>query len=84
MFKVSNGNGVHWVGRFNDLVYLIENLITSCLIKAALVVEIEEVMDTCEESLGIEAWQFESLNLCHGSKGPWLEVSSMLLVQHKY
>jgi hypothetical protein len=21
---------------------------------------------------------------CHGSKGPWLKVSSMLLVQHKY
>jgi hypothetical protein len=30
---------------------------------------------TGEEPLGIKAWQGESLNLCHSSKGPWLEVS---------
>jgi hypothetical protein len=29
-----------------------------------------------EEPLCIKAWQGESLNLCHSSKGPWLEVSS--------
>jgi hypothetical protein len=39
---------------------------------------------TGEEPLCIKAWQGESLNLCHGSKGPWLKVSSVLLVQHKY
>jgi hypothetical protein len=32
-------------------------------------------MYTGEEPLGIKAWQGESLNLCHGSKGPWLKVS---------
>jgi hypothetical protein len=32
-------------------------------------------MHTIEEPLGIKARQDESLNLCHGSKGPWLEVS---------
>jgi hypothetical protein len=32
-------------------------------------------MYTGEEPLRIKAWQGESLNLCHGSKGPWLEVS---------
>jgi hypothetical protein len=32
-------------------------------------------MYTGEEPLGVEAQQGESLNLCHGSKGPWLEVS---------
>jgi hypothetical protein len=31
---------------------------------------------TGEEPLRIKAWQGESLNLCHGSKGPWLKVSS--------
>jgi hypothetical protein len=32
-------------------------------------------MYTGEEPLGIKARQGESLNLCHGSKGPWLKVS---------
>jgi hypothetical protein len=58
MFKIFNSNGVYWVGCFNDLIYSIENLITGCLIKASLVVEVEEIMDTGEESLGIEARQF--------------------------
>jgi hypothetical protein len=58
VFKVFNGNSIHWVGGFNDLVYSIKNLIASCLIKASLVVEIEEVVDASEESLGIEARQF--------------------------
>jgi hypothetical protein len=31
---------------------------------------------TGEEPLRIKARQGESLNLCHSSKGPWLEVSS--------
>jgi hypothetical protein len=39
---------------------------------------------TSEEPLCVKAQQGESLNLCHGSKGLWLKVSSMLLVQHKY
>jgi hypothetical protein len=30
---------------------------------------------TGEEPLCVEAWQGESLNLCHSSKGPWLKVS---------
>jgi hypothetical protein len=30
---------------------------------------------TGEEPLHIKAWQGESLNLCHSSKGLWLEVS---------
>jgi hypothetical protein len=30
---------------------------------------------TGEEPLGVKAQQGESLNLCHGSKGLWLEVS---------
>jgi hypothetical protein len=32
-------------------------------------------MYTGEEPLCVKARQGESLNLCHGSKGPWLEVS---------
>jgi hypothetical protein len=32
-------------------------------------------MYTGEEPLGVKAQQGESLNLCHSSKGPWLEVS---------
>jgi hypothetical protein len=31
-----------------------------------------------------EALGFIQKTDCHSSKGPWLEVSSMLLVQHKY
>jgi hypothetical protein len=58
MFKVFKGNSIYWVSCFNDLVYSIENLITGCLTKASLVVEVEEIMDACEESLGIEAQQF--------------------------
>jgi hypothetical protein len=84
MLKIFDGNGIYWISCLDDLVYLIENLITGFLIEVLLMVEIEEIMDVCKESLGVEAWQFESLNLCHSSKGPWLKVSSMLLVQHKY
>jgi hypothetical protein len=33
------------VGCLDDFIYLIENLITGCLIEVLLVVEIEEIMD---------------------------------------
>jgi hypothetical protein len=70
-----DGNSIYWVSHLNDFIYSIENLITGCLIEVSLVVKIVEIMDTYKESLGIEARQFESLNLCHSSKGLWLKVS---------
>jgi hypothetical protein len=76
MLKIFNHNSIYWVGCLDDFVYLIENLIAGCLIEVLLVVKVKEIMDACKESLGIEARQFESLNLCHSSKGPWLKVSS--------
>jgi hypothetical protein len=76
VLKIFNRDDVYWIGCLNDFVYLIENLITGCLIEVLLVVKVEEIMDGSKESLGVEAWQFVSLNLCHGSKGLWLKVSS--------
>jgi hypothetical protein len=58
MLQVFDGNGIYWVSCLDNFVYAIENLITGHLIKGSLVVEIEEVMDTGEEPLGVEVWQF--------------------------
>jgi hypothetical protein len=84
MFEILDGNGVYWVRCFDDFVDTVENAITCFLIEGALMMEVEEVVNTGEEPLCVEVQQFVSLNLCHSSKGLWLEVSSMLLVQHKY
>jgi hypothetical protein len=84
VFKIFYSNGIYWIGGFNDLIYSIENLITGLLVECPLVVQVQEIVYTGEESLYVKAWQGESLNLCHGSKGPWLKVSLGLLVQHKY
>jgi hypothetical protein len=75
MFQIFYGNCVHWIGSLNDLVYSIKNLIAGLLIECSLVVQVQEVVYTSKEPLCIKVQQCESLNLCHGSKGPWLEVS---------
>jgi hypothetical protein len=75
MFEVFDSNGVHWVSGLDYFIDTVENLIACFLIEGSLMVEIEEVVNTGEEPVCVEAWQFESLNLCHGSKGLWLEVS---------
>jgi hypothetical protein len=73
MFKVFDGNSIHWVGCLDNFIYAIKNLVTGCLIKGSLVVEIEEVMDTGKEPLGIEVWQvgvstYVMVPRDHGSK----------------
>jgi hypothetical protein len=55
MFKIFNGNGVYWIHHFDNLVDAIKDVITCFLIKGSLVMEIEEVVDTGEELLCIEA-----------------------------
>jgi hypothetical protein len=80
MFKIFNGNGVYWVCCFDDLIDSVKDAIACLLIEGVLIMEVEEIVNTGEEPLCVEVWQFESLNLCHSSKGPWLKVSSMLLV----
>jgi hypothetical protein len=38
MFKIFYGDGVYWICGFNDVIYLIENLITGLLVECPLVV----------------------------------------------
>jgi hypothetical protein len=38
MFKISYGNGIHWVGGFDDLIYSIKDLIAGLLVESLLVI----------------------------------------------
>jgi hypothetical protein len=58
MLKVFNGDGIYWISCLDNFIFAIENLITGCLVKGLLMMEIQEVMDTGEEPLGIEVRQF--------------------------
>jgi hypothetical protein len=58
MLKIFNGNGVYWVSCLDNFIYAIKNLITGCLVEGSLMVEVEEIMDTGKEPLGVEVWQF--------------------------
>jgi hypothetical protein len=38
MFKVFYSNGIYWIGGFNDLIYLIKDVIAGLLVERLLVV----------------------------------------------